>query len=46
MKVIDINVVNILIIWAAVVLFKFAGNVFAALFHTSPVGQGASLVAA
>lgn len=40
------NVINFLIVWAFIIIGRFAANVLAALTHDTPVGQALSLVAA
>ena len=46
MPVIKVDLLNFLIVWAFVLIGRFAANVAAALTHDSPVGQALSLIAA
>lgn len=43
---IKVDLLNFLIIWAMILIGRFAANVLAALTHDSPVGQALSLIAA
>ena len=46
MPVIKVDLLNFLIVWAFILIGRFAANVVAALTHDSPVGQALSLIAA
>ena len=41
---IKIDVINFLIVWAFMVIARFASQTFAALTASSPIGQALSLV--
>lgn len=38
--------INLLIVWAMLVIIRFISNVLAALTHDTPIGQAVALVAA
>lgn len=40
------DVVNVLIVWAMLIIIRFISNVLAALTHDTPIGQALALVAA
>ena len=44
--VIRVDLLNFLVVWAFILIGRFAANVAAALSHNSPVGQALSLIAA
>ena len=37
---------NVLIVWAMLIVIRFISNVLAALTHDSPIGQALSMVSA
>jgi hypothetical protein len=43
--VIRVDLLNFLIVWAFILIGRFAANVVAALTHSSPIGQALSLIA-
>ena len=43
---IRVDLLNFLIVWAFILIGRFAANVLAALTHDSPIGQALSLIAA